>query len=260
MTFNLEYIWRDFLIDTTSKLTGYMGFMTPTWIISICTMAAGFILGIYCLYVIMKKYRATEDINTLIFFLAGIFLLFSVGLLGFITFINPTSDPSELFVSLAIIAFISTGTCMLLIDIFAFRFTYPERVKTLFVFVFILLAIFIGILIWMTIEGPPSLMYHPTLLILSYFTLIPVMAIGPITFFYYAAKIRQEDRAKSNFALTFGIGIVLAVIMIFNELSMISIEPMLRAIIRLSGIAFVIIFIIAWKFPDWYKRMIGWPD
>ncbi len=260
MAFNLEYIWKSFSDDIMKMLTGYMGFITPLWIVGTIILAIDLFLGIYCMYIIMKKYRETEDINTLIFFTSGLSLFISLGILTVLNFAFPTSYMTELRQSLAITGLLSAVTSMTILDLFAFRSTYPEHVKLLTAFVVILSVIFAGASIWAGIEGPPSIMYHPTLLIISYCTLIGPAAIGPAIFFYYAIKVKKEDKPKSDLSFTFGLGLLLAVISVISELGMISAEVFVMTVFRFLGLAFIIIFVIVWKMPDWYKRMIGWSD
>ena len=150
----------------------------------------------------------------------------------------------------------------LTVNLFAISMTFPKRYKLILVILLILSVILIGTVIWAVISGPPffnvinlSQVYSLNIQIIRFICLIPVAVIPISVFYYYAAKVREENRPTSNRSIWLGTGILsfaLAVIVT-------SVTEVFR-VFQVLYVPAAIIFYVCFSMPDWFKRRIGWTE
>ncbi|MFX1449430.1 MAG: hypothetical protein ACFFCM_01225 [Promethearchaeota archaeon] len=242
-----------------NQLTGYFstrdpsGLLTPILVFTILGVTA---LSIVTLF---KKYRQTNEQSTLSWALSLLFIEFALVFLT-IENINYTilgqPDFGRFFSVLAI-------SCIIIVvinlDNFALGVTYPTHKNKLVLIVAILGVISIILILIANILGSPYadvrgfvLVYDP---IITYFILayvVPNFFVGPSIFFYFASKIREENRPKSNLSLWMGTGLTcfgLGYVLTFIPILAISLSFFL---------ATTIIMYICFSLPEWFKNRIGW--
>ena len=103
--------------------------------------------------------------------------------------------------------------------------------------------------------------YYPLIIqLIIYITAIPSAIFPPAVFFYFAKKIREENKPQSSFSVLFGIGLVcIAFGYIFGFFVFIPLV-ILPVITRGLYLSFIIIMYVCFSMPDWFKRRINWPD
>jgi hypothetical protein len=84
---------------------------------------------------------------------------------------------------------------------------------------------------------------------------VPVAVIPISVFYYYAVKIREENRPSSNRSLWLGTGIFCFALAIL----MLSVASVTRIFLVLY-IPSSIIFYVCFSMPEWFKRRIGWTE
>lgn len=269
----MAVIWEYGFFFTINRMSGSSILSNPLESIGLLFLIVALIIGIFTLKEIYKKYKKTEDINTLTFFLAGVSLFLSTTFLNISILCYSYFGLLDLGNIMEISATVCTGFTGSLIDIFAIRFTYPTRVKIFSILASVGALIYVGISSWAIIQGIPfsyfinfnnfrinfDQTFHPIIALIIYCVLIPILTIPPILFFFFGTKIRENDRARSNLSLWFGVGLSIASITIFNEIAPVFWGELANPLRILSPI-WVIIIYVCFTMPDWFKHRIGWPD
>ncbi|MFX1450797.1 MAG: hypothetical protein ACFFCM_08145, partial [Promethearchaeota archaeon] len=149
----------------------------------------------------------------------------------------------------------------LCVNLFAIRMTFPKKYKIVLIILIILSVLMMGTVTWAVFQGYPYFQYNFGIMfslevqIIRFICLVPIAVIPISVFYYYAAKIRDENRAQSNLSIWLGTGILCFCIII--------ILTSVATIFRLFQILYVpsaIIFYICFSMPDWFKRRIGWTE
>ena len=257
-------VW-EYYINLLSN-AGRSTFQDPMQIFNLIILGVGGIIGIFNLHAIFASYRETKALETLSFFLSGVFLFaaligLSMGRLSLTSWGLP-----NLADSLSIIAFIFSGIAIVCASIFVYQFTFPQHLVKLVSIVGIITTFSMGILIWAVIQGPPycnlinlERVYSPEIILVIFCFYVPIINIAPLVFFYYASKVRDENRAVSNRSFWMGLGLICFAIGYINEIT--SVFPVVVKIpLRTFYIAFTFIIYLCFKMPDWFKRSIGWHD
>ncbi len=214
------------------------------------------------IYELYKDYRRDKLTETLLFLLGMIFLIISNVLVVFSRLCYATWGLPGLGELLTINMYLSAQICYLFVNAFAIRVTYPKRFNVIFIFLLVLSGILLGTQSWAIIQGPPhtkivdfAIFFSIEIILIRIILLIPFGAIPVGVFFYFAKKVRNENKANSNRSIWFGIGILLFVIaIVFTSISR------ELSTIQVLFIPAAIIFYVCFAMPDWFKRRIGWAD
>lgn len=218
---------------------------------------------------VYKKYKEAKDIGMLLFFIAGLFLYFSAAFLITGDFSLSYLGLLELGDITLIIAASCICVSLVLESIFSIRVTFPERVKSLGTFIILIVAIFIIAFSWATLQGPPfssinlidiDIYFSPIMNLIFFICLFPAGLFAPAVFFYFAIKVRKDNKPQSTRSILFGFGLLFITIYIFFEI--ISLVGYLILVpLRIILILFFLIFMdLCFGMPDWFKRKIGWSD
>ena len=129
-------------------------------------------------------------------------------------------------------------------------------------FLLIPATIFLVTLTWAIIQGPPyvnvinfEVLYSLDIIIIRLPCIISILALPAAVFFYFAIRIRNDDKPKSIISFWLGMGIVFFAIAFI--VSPIVFEFRFFQVFILPA---PIIFYLCFSIPDWFKRKIGWPD
>lgn len=261
MQINFEYGF----FFTLNKITGFSIFTDPLNLFQLLILLAAMIFGIYVLYVIWKEYKRTNSTNSLIFYVAGVIMLISgIGIttakLCYATFGWP--EIGRIFVGVSWGIAISG---MIFYNIFAFRSIFPKRIKVSTLIIIAVSFLCILVLNYAIYTGQPLVYtdpidfedrFSPIILLVIYCTFIPVSLLPPLVFSYYTIKVRNEDRAKSNLAIFFVIGLLCIALGVINEIGLIYIF-LLEVIFRFFILAYPIVFYFIFAMPDWFREKIG---
>jgi len=261
MQINFEYGF----FFTLNKITGYSIFTDPLNLFQLLILLAAMIFGIYVLHVVWKEYKRTENINSLIFYVAGVIMLIaglaitasklSYAMLGW-------PEIGRLFIG---VSWSLATSGMILYNIFAFRTAFPNRVKLLTSIVTVISIFYVLVLNYALFTGQPWVYtdpidfedrFSPIILLVIYCTFIPVSLLAPLVFSYFTIKIRDEDRPKSNLAICFVIGLLCIALGVINEVGLIYIF-LLEVLFRFFILAYPIVFYLIFAMPDWFRNKLG---
>ncbi len=257
MTVSLEY----YLYFISSKIAGTTFFNQPFEILMlvILLIAAAFLVGI--IYELYKNYKRTESTETLLFLIGMISLIPANVLLVLMGLCYSVYGLFELGKLIIILTQIPAQFTYLCVNLFAIRMTFPKKYKIVLIILVSLSVLLIGTVTWATLQGTPyfhynfGVVYSTEIQIIRFICLIPIAVIPISVFYYYAVKIREENRARSNRSLWLGTGILFfCVIIILTSVA---------TIFRLSQILYVpsaIILYVCFSMPEWFKTRIGWTD
>ncbi len=214
------------------------------------------------IWILYKKYKDTENFESLLFLIGLLFILISLVFFNMAKFCYTSlgsRGPGDLLFIISQIPVIVGALCF---NIFAVRVTFPKHSRIVFSFVLILGIIFLVTITWGVIYGPPytnvvnfDVLFSLDIIFIRLCSLLPIIMIPAAVFFYFGIKIRDEAKHKSTRSIWLGLGIVFFAIAFV--VSPITIElRFLQACILPAPI----IFYICFSMPDWFKRKIGWPD
>ncbi|MFX1450041.1 MAG: hypothetical protein ACFFCM_04300 [Promethearchaeota archaeon] len=229
------------------------------FMIIIFLIAGIFLIGmIRALY---QNYIAVEAIETLLFLIGMLCLLIGVVFNVFRKLSYSTWGAPELGDILYLITNFSVLAGILCVDAFSVRVTFPEHFKAIFSFVLTITPIFLGILIWAVIQGPPNAHIVNFEVAISFemniirnIFVLPICAIPATLFLYYAIKIRKENKPNSSRSFWLGMGVI------FFDLAVL--VPQYDIELNFFQIFFLpaaITFYVCFSMPDWFKRKIEWP-
>ncbi len=248
-----------------NRLAGYSVLKNPLELFGLGLILIAIILVTILAYQLSVNYKKTRMVATLYWALAFIFLLIAVISLIIEKVSYSTLGNRALGDITAIIALIFSGAAIVCFDIFSFHTTYPDKVAILTVFVSIITAIYVGVLVYSIILGYPyadvvnyELVYQPTTDIIVYCTLTPISLIGPVIFFYFSSKTKEENPPNSRRSRWMGISLLFFAIGYIAEVA-----PFLGALAIPFRIFFVLSAYIIWvcfSMPEWFKRRIGWTE
>ncbi len=254
--------WEYYFQFVSNKLFGLSIFEQPFELILLGALliALVFLLGI--IYELYKDYKKTKTIETLLFLL-GMITLIPANIFGIVySLCYSTFGLPELAEFLIIFNLFPMQFTYLCVNLFAIRMTFPKRYKIILVILLILSVILIGTMTWAILNGSPYFsivnfapVYSLDIQIIRFICLIPVAVIPISVFYYYATKVREENRATSNRSIWLGTGILcfaLAVIVtsVATEFRM----------FQMLYVPAAIIFYVCFSMPEWFKRRIGWTE
>ncbi|MFX0136152.1 MAG: hypothetical protein ACFFDN_21110 [Candidatus Hodarchaeota archaeon] len=242
-----------------NRLTGYYYTGDPSGLLT--PILAFSILGVTALSIVklFKKYKETKEKSTLSWAFSLLFIELALTFI-IIENISYTVLGQPDFGRIISLIAISCIICVIInLNNFALSMTYPTHKNKLLIIVGVLGIISIFLVIYANILGPPYAEIRGFILTydfrISYFILafvIPNFFIGPIIFFYFASKVREENRPKSNLSLWMGIGLTC-----FGFGYVSTFIPIL-AISLSFFLATTIIMYICFSMPEWFKSRIGW--
>ncbi|MFX1450796.1 MAG: hypothetical protein ACFFCM_08140 [Promethearchaeota archaeon] len=223
-------------------------------------IAGAFLIGI--IYELNKNYKKSESIESLLF-LIGMITLIPALIFGIVSGLcYSLLGLPDLGIMLQIIGMFPIQFTYMCVNLFAIRMTFPKRYKLVLVILLLLSAGTIGAQLWAIAQGPPhfdiinfGVIYSPEVQIVRFTTLIIIAAIPISVFYYYAAKVREENRPRSNLSIWLGTGILCFVIA-FQITTIIT----LFRIMQLFYIPASIIFYVCFAMPEWFKNRIGWTE
>ncbi|MFX0133179.1 MAG: hypothetical protein ACFFDN_06000 [Candidatus Hodarchaeota archaeon] len=212
--------------------------------------------------ILYKNYKKTDSVESLLFMIGLLLILTSLVFFNIARFCYESLGSPGLGDLLYIITQFPVIAGSLCFNIFAVRVTFPKRSKIVFSFVLVLGIIFLATITWAVIQGPPyanvvnfDVSFSLNIVFIRLCSLLPILTIPAAVFFYYAIRIRNEDKPKSTTSLWLGLGIVFFAIAFV--VSPIAIElRYLQAFVLPAPI----IFYICFSMPDWFKRKIGRAD
>ena len=249
---------------TLKELSGYSIFTDPLELFG--TFLILIILGLTILicFRLFKDYQKTNDQPTLSWALASFFLVFAIIFLIIEKLSYSSFGQPDFGRFVAMIASSCVSASLISFNNFAFHITYPKYRKLLDIIVAILGISYILILIYANIRGPPyadivefELVYDLSINYLIYPLLIPILSIGPIVFFYFSSKSREESRPNSLRALWLGIGLLCFGLGYIVEVAPFF-PPILSIPLRGLFLATAIIMYVCFAMPQWFKNRIGW--
>ena len=256
--YGIEFSWY--------RLLGYSILKNPIEIIGYGILIGTVIFGIMSAIKLLQNYIETKRIPTFWFFLSYLFFIIGGIFLTFEKICFSTLGLPELGFLMAMIAIGIDGFAI----VFGIRFiilsTYPERSKITTLFTVILTTIFVGVIYFAMIVGPPvanienfEIVYIPIINIIIYATLIPLLLIMCLIFYKYAFELRNIDKANSNRTLWLATGIFIFLLGYLAEVG--PIFPTILSIpFRFLLLTGTIIMYIAYFMPQWFKERIGWKN
>ena len=229
----------------------------------IMILAALVIVGLLA-RTLLKSYRENQNIGTLYFALAFILLIIAAAFL-FIEQLFYTNGNITIGDIGGMIATVAVGSSMVLINLFAFHNTFPERVKILGTIVGLLTALYVGTMLWAIPQGPPikdvinsEIVYLQVWIdILIICTVIPIVLVAPMTFHYFGLKVKSENPSNAKRSYWFAAGFYIFGLGYTGEL--VPFFPSdISNILRTTYLITRIILYICFTMPDWFKTRIGW--
>ncbi len=157
-----------------------------------------------------KSWRENQLTQTLLFALTAIFMAIAMLLLVAERLFLTLGD-NDLGMLFGLIAITVSGFAVVSIDSFSFNIVFPKKYKVLTVFSACIEALYLGF--WYfdparRVESGEIILSDLTEL-LPFFTLVPLLVIPVIVFFYYAIKVRNESPVSSKRSWVLGGGVAI---------------------------------------------------
>jgi len=230
-------------------------------LISVIELFAASLFSIFLALKTYGKYKEKEDNSTLFislnFFLTG-FALISIAIDRILLTTLTNSIPGLIFHNIAL--YLSL-TIIMLLDLFAFEMTYPDKIKILSLIMLILLAV-AGVLLAIyqphinPFDPNKEIIYADELLIFIAPFLFPPILIPIIVFLYFSIAVRKESKPNSLRALTMGIASIIVMIAYLFELM--GGTGLIVIFVRLAFVIYIFLMYISFTLPSWYQKAIGW--
>ncbi|MFX1450795.1 MAG: hypothetical protein ACFFCM_08135 [Promethearchaeota archaeon] len=254
--------WDYYFQFTVNKLYGISTFSDPFELFMLIVFLIAFIFLLGIINALYKDYKKNKIIETFLFLLGMILLIPSNIFLILISLCYSTFGLPELGAFLTLIALFPSQITYLCVNIFAIRVTFPKRYKVVLVILLILSAATVGAQAWAIIVGSPysrlinfSMVYSFEVQIIRYIGLVPIAVIPISVFYYYAIKVREENKARSSRSIWLGTGILFFALAVLIA----SVAGEFR-IFQVLYLPAAIIFYVCFSMPDWFKRRIGWTE
>ena len=171
-----------------------------------------------------NSYRDKKVTETLLISITAFFLSLAMIFLVLVK-VFAEIDPALSLVFFVNIAVIVSGIAFLSLDAFSFKFAFPKHFKILTALFSFLIILYVGFYIFSpkyllgdeVLFWPwPELGYAP-MDILVYFTIIPLLVVPILVFFYYSMRVRKNNPIRSKRALFIGLaGLLLAIAYIYE--------------------------------------------
>ncbi|MHA1300675.1 MAG: hypothetical protein ACTSO9_14755 [Candidatus Helarchaeota archaeon] len=258
------FIW--WIQYTINEILGISIFNEPWELIGLGILLIAGIFVIILMRTLYLNYKETGAVQTLYFLIAAFFLIIAIITLSIEKLSYSSLGLPQLGDFMAIIALIPSGLAIVCAAAFAFYATFPNHVKSLSSFVIILVFIYIGVLGSAILQGPPAaevvnfeVKYSIEITFVVYGTLIPILAIGPIVFFYFANRIKEENRPAYIRSSWMGMGLLFFGIGYINEVA--PLFPTEFSIpMRIFYVLCAITLYVSIGMPEWFKNKIGWKE
>ena len=254
--------WEYYIQFTANQVFGRSILAQPLELFMLMVFLVAFVFLIGIISALYKNYKKRESVETLLFLIGMITLIPSniFAILGNLCF--STLGLPEFGILITMIALFPSQCTYLCVNIFAIRVTFPKRFKLILVILLILSVINISTLTWAILQGPPyvnivnfATVYSLDIQIIRFFCIVPFAVIPISVFYYYAAKIRDENRPSSNRSIWLGTGILFFALAVLFA----SISSELR-LFQTCYVPAAIIFNVCFSMPDWFKSRIGWTE
>ncbi|NVM03760.1 MAG: hypothetical protein HWN67_15630 [Candidatus Helarchaeota archaeon] len=236
--------------------------INPVQLITLVSISVSGIFLIGIINALYTNYKKNKLIETLLF-LVGMICLIIAAVFGIlVSFAYRDWGLRGLGDLFSICMNILVLSCIILVNLFSIRVTFPKKYKFILAILLILTAILVYTGLWAALEGFPYtrvvdfvVVFSLEFMLIRFFGLLPFSIIPISLFFYYAKKVRNEQRAHSNRSIWLGLDIICfaTAIMIANVI------PRFQ-FIQVLLVPAAIIFYVCFSMPDWFKRKIGWID
>ncbi|NVM03758.1 MAG: hypothetical protein HWN67_15620 [Candidatus Helarchaeota archaeon] len=235
---------------------------SPFDLITLVSLSVSGIFLIGIIHALYTNYKKNKLIETLFFLLGMMCLIIAAVFAILVRFSLANWGLLGLGIFFTIITNMFALICILLVNLFSIRVTFPTRYKIVLVILLVISAILIYTGLWAALQGPPYTMvidfivfFSLEIMLIRFFGLLPFSIIPISLFFYYAKKVREEKRAHSNRSIWLGLGILCFSIAVLVG----SANPRFQ-VIQVLYVPAAIIFYVCFSMPDWFKRRIGWAD
>ena len=163
-----------------------------------------------------KAYKANKLTQTILFALTSLFMalamIFLVAEKVFLSSILQDEVKGVLFGTIAICL---SGVTVAVVDSFAFNMAWPTRFKTLTGVCIIPIVIYLSLWLfdplrdveWTGVPVSGEIVVGPITTTAVYFTLVPLLVIPVLVFFYYAVKVRTQSPISSKRSMVLGFGV-----------------------------------------------------
>jgi hypothetical protein len=168
----------------------------------------------------LNSYRENKLTQTLLFSLTALFMAVAMTLLIVEKLFLSSAIPDEnLGMIFGAIAIIMSGFAVVCVDSFAFNMVFPKQFKVLTLIAAGIEAIYLGVWLtdaerhveWSLVNGELTgeIVLGQFATMLPFLTLVPLLIIPVLVFFYYALKVREESPVSSKRSWVLGLGVLL---------------------------------------------------
>lgn len=164
-----------------------------------------------------KAYKANKLTQTILFALTALLMalamIFLVCEKVFLSKLLQNETMGELFGSIAIIL---SGVTVMAVDSFAFNMVWPKIYKRLTLLCTIPIIIYLALWLsdperfvkWSSETGSGEIVVGAITSYAVYFTLVPLLIIPVLVFYYYAIKVSSESPISSKRSWLLGLGVM----------------------------------------------------
>ncbi|NVM03759.1 MAG: hypothetical protein HWN67_15625 [Candidatus Helarchaeota archaeon] len=234
----------------------------PFDLITLVSLSVSGIFLIGIIHALYLNYKKNKLVETLFFLVGMICLIIGAVSAILVRFCYENWGLRGLGDLLSIIMSIIILICIVLVNLFSIRVTFPRRYKILLAILLVLSTFMVFTGVWATVQGPPhsrvidfGLVFSLEFMLIRFFGLVPFSVIPISLFFYYAKKVREEQRAHSNRSIWLGLGILC-----FATTILVATANPTFQVIQVLYVPAAIIFYVCFSMPNWFKRKIGWID
>ncbi len=258
LTYGFEFTWN--------KLMNISILNNPMEVVGLVFVLILEVIMVLLVYRAFTSYRETKMFGTLLWFLAFVTIFVGVIFLILEKVAYSTLGNMGLGDLMTILALTLSGAGIVCFDIFSFHTAYPDYEKVLSVLVAALAATYIGALSFAIATGSPNSeiinnepVYSLGFDIIAYITLIPLLTIAPLVFFYFYWRNRDKERGQALRGLWIGIAFSFFAVGYISEAAP-YFPAGLAAPLRILHLIAATILYICLTMPDWFKNRIGWID
>ena len=168
-----------------------------------------------------KSYRANKLTQTVLFGLTSLGMaLAMIFLVGEKVFLSAILQNGDMGLIVGSIAIILSGVTVATVDSFAFNMPWPRKFKLLTIIAIIPIIVYLslwmysvwsnpmGSILWKP-DGSGEIQVNSITQLAVYFTMVPLLIIPVLVFFYYAVKVRKESPISSKRSWVLGLGVML---------------------------------------------------
>jgi hypothetical protein len=164
-----------------------------------------------------KAYKANKMTQTILFAFTAFFMAFAmIFLVGEKVFLSSILHDRDMGLLLGSIAIILSGFTVAAVDSFAFNMAWPTKFKTLTGICVIPIIIYLALWLsdperdveWSPTTGSGEIVVGSITTNAVYFTLVPLLIMPVLVFFYYAIKVSEESPVSSKRSWVLGLGVM----------------------------------------------------